>query len=251
MKHLSLVLIVAIFATAGGVSVVRAEDPSPSPGTSPEASASPAKKTRSKKAKKEEATTAATAAESPAADASASPAKKTRSKKEKKADTTAAASASPGTTSEIASPSPAKKTRSKKEKKAEATTAASPAAAATTTSAPSVTPPPPIDTAASTARRKTKTPVAASPTASPSKGVLGGLFGSKASPTPEAVARTAPAPGGGNGMVWVNTDSHVYHKEGSRYYGKTKKGKYMTEAEAVKEGDKPAKREIGEKKKTN
>jgi hypothetical protein len=37
-------------------------------------------------------------------------------------------------------------------------------------------------------------------------------------------------------MVWVNTDSGTYHKEGSRYYGKTKNGKYMTEADAVKAG---------------
>ena len=36
-------------------------------------------------------------------------------------------------------------------------------------------------------------------------------------------------------MVWVNTDSHIYHKEGSRYYGKTKQGKYMSEADAIKE----------------
>jgi hypothetical protein len=44
-------------------------------------------------------------------------------------------------------------------------------------------------------------------------------------------------------MVWVNTDSHVYHKEGSRWYGRTKKGKYMTEAEAIKEGDREDKEE--------
>ena len=44
-------------------------------------------------------------------------------------------------------------------------------------------------------------------------------------------------------MVWVNTDSHIYHKEGSRYYGKTKQGKYMSEADAMKEGDRPAKKE--------
>jgi len=48
----------------------------------------------------------------------------------------------------------------------------------------------------------------------------------------------APAPGGGHGKVWVNTETHVYHKEGSHFYGTTKKGKYMTEAEAIKEGDK-------------
>lgn len=40
--------------------------------------------------------------------------------------------------------------------------------------------------------------------------------------------------------MWVNTDSHVYHREGSRFYGTTKKGKYMTEAEAVKEGNRVA-----------
>jgi len=37
-------------------------------------------------------------------------------------------------------------------------------------------------------------------------------------------------------MVWVNTASGVYHKPGSRYYGKTKQGKYMTEADAKKAG---------------
>ena len=50
----------------------------------------------------------------------------------------------------------------------------------------------------------------------------------------------APAPGGGHGLVWVNSETHVYHKEGSRFYGKTKKGKYMTEAEAAKEGNRAA-----------
>ncbi|HET8926183.1 MAG TPA: hypothetical protein VFN26_24580 [Candidatus Acidoferrum sp.] len=43
--------------------------------------------------------------------------------------------------------------------------------------------------------------------------------------------------------VWVNTDSGIYHKPGSRYYGKTKKGKYMTEAEARKAGYREAKKE--------
>jgi hypothetical protein len=37
-------------------------------------------------------------------------------------------------------------------------------------------------------------------------------------------------------MVWVNTESGVYHKRGSRWYGKTKQGKYMTEADAIKAG---------------
>jgi hypothetical protein len=37
-------------------------------------------------------------------------------------------------------------------------------------------------------------------------------------------------------MVWVNIKSHVYHKEGTKYYGKTKDGKYMSEADAIKAG---------------
>jgi DNA uptake protein ComE-like DNA-binding protein len=43
------------------------------------------------------------------------------------------------------------------------------------------------------------------------------------------------------GMVWVNTDSKVYHKEGSRWYGKTKEGEWMTEDEAIKKGNRAAK----------
>jgi len=60
-----------------------------------------------------------------------------------------------------------------------------------------------------------------------------------------ASVNSSPAVQGspGNGMVWVNTDSGVYHKEGTRYYGKTKNGKYMSEADAVKAGYRPAKKE--------
>ena len=40
--------------------------------------------------------------------------------------------------------------------------------------------------------------------------------------------------------VWVNTKSHVYHCPGTRYYGNTKNGDYMTQAEAQKMGSRPA-----------
>lgn len=40
--------------------------------------------------------------------------------------------------------------------------------------------------------------------------------------------------------VWVNTHSGVYHCPGSRWYGVTKKGKYMSECEAQKVGYRPA-----------
>jgi hypothetical protein len=40
--------------------------------------------------------------------------------------------------------------------------------------------------------------------------------------------------------VWVNTETGVYHREGSRFYGTTRKGKYMTEQDAKQAGYKPA-----------
>jgi len=45
-----------------------------------------------------------------------------------------------------------------------------------------------------------------------------------------------------SGKVWVNTSSGVYHKSG-RWYGKTKEGKFMTEAEAKAAGYKEAQKE--------
>jgi hypothetical protein len=40
--------------------------------------------------------------------------------------------------------------------------------------------------------------------------------------------------------VWVNTKSGVYHCPGTRWYGATKQGEYMTQAEAQKKGYRPA-----------
>jgi len=45
-----------------------------------------------------------------------------------------------------------------------------------------------------------------------------------------------------DGMVWVNLDTKLYHTDSSRWYGKTKSGKYMSEADAMKEGYHASKR---------
>ncbi len=58
--------------------------------------------------------------------------------------------------------------------------------------------------------------------------------------TPSAKPSTstmAAAPGGGAGKVWVNSKSKTYHCQGTAYYGKTKVGSYMTEAEAKAAGN--------------
>jgi DNA uptake protein ComE-like DNA-binding protein len=60
--------------------------------------------------------------------------------------------------------------------------------------------------------------------------------------TPAATTTSKPAVTGTpqvppvKGMVWVNLSTKVYHKEGDVYYGNTKNGKFMTEADAIKAG---------------
>jgi hypothetical protein len=86
----------------------------------------------------------------------------------------------------------------------------------------------------------TSTPAAAtSPTPSPAPAAAPA---SKPAPAPKPAAQQQP-PANSAGTVWVNTDSGVYHKPGTRWYGKTKQGKYMTEADAQKAGYRAAEKE--------
>jgi Protein of unknown function (DUF3761) len=72
---------------------------------------------------------------------------------------------------------------------------------------------------------------AAAPAAQPAK--------TKSAASSAPAASGPPAAGGGPGLVWLNTSSNVYHCYGTKYYGTTKTGKYVPEAQAKAAGAHP------------
>jgi hypothetical protein len=91
---------------------------------------------------------------------------------------------------------------------------------------------------ADTTAQKTATTAAAAPAAAKSAAAAAPATASQTakSSAKTLTANMTPAPGGGPGMVWLNTDSNIYHCPGSQFYGKTKQGAYMSEADAKAKG---------------
>jgi hypothetical protein len=87
-------------------------------------------------------------------------------------------------------------------------------------------------------KKSTDSTASAPPAAAPAGASSSAAVASKQPATQQQAPPASPT-----GMVWVNTESGVYHKPGTRWYGKTKQGKYMTEADAIKAGYHPAKKE--------
>ncbi len=59
-----------------------------------------------------------------------------------------------------------------------------------------------------------------------------GTSTSKSTDSSDVIAKVPPH----KGMVWLNTHSMIYHKEGDRWYGKTKEGEFLNEQDAIKRG---------------
>jgi hypothetical protein len=102
---------------------------------------------------------------------------------------------------------------------------ANPASGANPKTAQPSDPTPPTAAAPPPSSGSTTTPSTTAPKSTKSSGA----------PSAQDIAAAKAA-----GKVWVNTETGVYHKSG-RWYGKTKQGKFMTEADAKAAGYKAAK----------
>ena len=99
-----------------------------------------------------------------------------------------------------------------------------------------------VTAGAGSPRRETRAQPAPMP-ATPVPGVTPPANPPRPSMEPTGPSEVSPA----TGMVWVNTDTKVFHRAGDRWYGHTKRGKYMTESQALAGGYRESREHQGQK----
>ncbi len=103
-----------------------------------------------------------------------------------------------------------------------------------------------VGTGTATSGKTATTPPTTPTTSTPSTSSSSKSSTSSSSTSTKSAAGAQQPPE--KGMVWVNLNTKVYHKEGDKYYGNTKNGKWMTEQDAIKAGYREAKPSGGAKK---
>ena len=104
------------------------------------------------------------------------------------------------------------------------------------TPAPATVPPAKVISPPGSATAATTTSTTTTTTTPAAKPAGDSMAQPKATSRAKPAVPTTAAAGGGEGKVWVNTKSGTYHCEGTKYYGKTKAGEYMSEADAKAKG---------------
>jgi DNA uptake protein ComE-like DNA-binding protein len=114
---------------------------------------------------------------------------------------------------------------------ARAAAPASQASAPASSAAAPASVPPPAEKPAGPAKAPASAAAAPAPASAPPAAASAS---SASSASPAEAAPYQPPPSAG--LVWVNLESKIFHRQGDPWYGRTKRGKYMTEADALKAG---------------